>query len=88
MFHAWGSKLNKLPLFHVDIHGKKDSQDSCEIDVGTRSIKRAWGKTSLRKNLIDFFDGEGSKKLEGINFRGLPCKFNSRSPAFGGYWGK
>ena len=29
--HVWAHKFSQYPLFHVDMHGKNDSQQNCEI---------------------------------------------------------
>lgn len=36
--HHWALKSQGRPLLHVDIHGKLDRQNDCNIDVGIRSM--------------------------------------------------
>ena len=38
--HYWAIMNKELPLLHVDIHGKMDRENNCEIDVGIMSIEQ------------------------------------------------
>lgn len=71
---------------HVDIHGKLNRENDCEIDVGIRSMEVHWEGNPLFKEFKPFFENKLSNIFEGIKYRNFECKFNTR-PFLHGYWG-
>lgn len=69
--HIWANvNLNSnLPLWHIDIHGKKDRPKNRKIDVGILTTLELWAenhsktgflvdfKKSILKNLSQAFEG-------------------------------
>jgi hypothetical protein len=47
--HAWGLKHEKTPILHVDVHGKLNCKNSCEIDIGIKSMEVHWKDDPLLK---------------------------------------
>ena len=42
-----GSFAPPAPIFHVDIHGKMDSKDNLDLDIGLSSLHKRTGERSL-----------------------------------------
>lgn len=40
--HFWALKHQKAPILHVDVHGKLNRENNCEVDVGIRSMEAHW----------------------------------------------
>lgn len=40
--HKWALKNENIPILHVDIHGKLNRENNCEVDVGIRSMEVHW----------------------------------------------
>lgn len=83
--HNWASKNEGRPILHVDIHGKMNRKNNCEIDVGIRSMEAHWDGDSLVKKIRMFFIEHG-KIFEGMKFGDFECEFNT-DPYLHGYWG-
>jgi hypothetical protein len=39
LIHTFNSQQAPIPLFHLDIHGKKDRKHNMDIDIGTRALR-------------------------------------------------
>jgi hypothetical protein len=52
---------------HIDIHGKADRKDSCDIDVGIKSMEKHWKGDCLSTKIRHFFEHHG-KIFEGYKF--------------------
>ena len=85
MLHAWALKHEETPIMHVDVHGKKNREKDCHIDVGIASIRHHWGKDIILKYFDSYFQ-KLSSIFEGIKFRDFTCKFDT-NPALHGLWG-
>ena len=83
--HQWALINQGYPLFHVDIHGKMNRPNNCEIDVGIKSMEVLWEGDPLVTKIRSFFAKEGNV-FEGLKFKGFPCTFNTE-PYLHGFWG-
>jgi len=39
LIQTFNSQQAPTPLFHLDIHGKKDRKHNMDIDIGTRALR-------------------------------------------------
>jgi hypothetical protein len=53
--HAWALKHEKVPILHVDIHGKLNRKNDCEIDVGIRAMEVHWENDPLLLTFKQYF---------------------------------
>lgn len=53
--HAWALRNEGLPILHVDVHGKLNRKDDCEVDVGRESLNHHWKEDPLKKYFVPFF---------------------------------
>lgn len=83
--HNWANKNQGLPILHVDIHGKTNRHNCCEVDIGILSMKEHWKGDPLFHKIQDFFKEHGNI-FEGLKFGEFECKFNT-DPALHGLWG-
>jgi hypothetical protein len=65
--HNWATKGLGKPLLHVDIHGKMDRKNDCEIDVGIMAMEVHWYGDALIQKIKQFFEKEGDI-FKGIKF--------------------
>ncbi|KAL9655196.1 hypothetical protein ABK040_008971 [Willaertia magna] len=77
-----------IPIFHIDIHGKKNRKDERDIDVGMAPMSSLWDNSNqailLHKVFCDNLEKEMSfikKKFSGFKI-GI-----KREPYLNGYWG-
>ncbi|XP_076071578.1 uncharacterized protein LOC143042958 [Mytilus galloprovincialis] len=52
-FKIYG-KENNMPIFHIDIHGKKDRRSNMDVDAGFRAMETRWHSTKF----VDMFKEE------------------------------
>ena len=69
----------------MDIHGKMDRKENCEVDVGLRSMEAHWEGDALVKKIRVFFEKE-ENIFKGYKFGNYECCFNT-DPVLHGYWG-
>jgi hypothetical protein len=84
--HKWANINPERPLFHVDIHGKCDRENNCEVDVGICSMDVLWENDPLGHKIRVFFEQHGNIFGELKFNKGFKCKFNT-NPNLHGYWG-
>ena len=61
------------PLFHLDIHGKKDRKHNMEIDIGTRAIREDHVKDDQEtfvRPLIRTFTQKLNDVFQGLDIKG------------------
>lgn len=67
------------PLFHIDVHGKKDRSWNTDIDLGVKAIRENFDpadKDSVVKPLIETFARKLNKLFEGVVLNGFPVVCN------------
>lgn len=70
----------RKPLFHIDIHGKKDRKYNMDIDIGTKAIREDFhqrDQDTLVKSLIRQItsrinDVFSNKEIKGFRVKGNP----------------
>ena len=67
--HFWALKHSKVPILHVDVHGKLNRKNNCEVDVGIRSMEVHWENDPLINSFKPYFEGKMSKIFEGHKFK-------------------
>ena len=85
--HFWGIISQGTPLLHVDLHGKGDRDNNCEIDLGIKSMEMHWKNDSLVHQIRHFFEKEGDI-FGNLTFnKGYKCRFNPNPKSLTGFWG-
>ena len=75
-----------MPLLHVDVHGKLNRKNDCQVDVGREAINFHWKGDPIIKYFQPYFEEHLSHIFDGLQFRGMKCSFNT-DPALHGLWG-
>ncbi len=83
--HHWVLKSQGRPLLHVDIHGKLDRQNDCNIDVGIRSMEAHWDNDPLIQKIHIFFK-QNNPLFSEYKFGKFDLCFET-NPCLHGYWG-
>ena len=68
-----------MPLFHLDIHGKKDRKYNMEIDLGTRAIRDDYHKddqSGFVQSLVKIFTYKLNNVFQGTEIKGFPVICN------------
>lgn len=76
----------KSPLFHVDIHGKFDVKDRCELDVGLACMEEYWEEPELVALLRKYLSTEFNRLFKGLKIGGHDPVCNC-DPYLNGLWG-
>ena len=84
--HYWARASREQPLLHVDIHGKADRENDCDIDIGIKCMEVHWKGDNLVKEIRKFFDNFGNI-FPDLIIKGHQCKFNAHPARLSGYWG-
>jgi len=53
--HYWTNRNIEKPLLHIDVHGKLDLKNNCEIEVGIESMIIHWQNSSLPMLIKEYF---------------------------------
>lgn len=84
--HKFQHQNSKAPIFHVDIHGKYDRKEGCELDVGLACLEEFWQEDELVGLLREYFLRGFGKLFEGLKIGNFQPKCNC-DPYLNGLWG-
>lgn len=76
------------PLLHIDIHGKKDSNEKTTLDLGIECLRVKWNDEKLFcQNLTSALTENINKAFESSNKMQSLKAYCDNDPYLNGYWG-
>jgi len=84
--HKWALVNKNKPLFHIDIHGKKNRKNNADLDLGTMPMEENFWDKELWFNLTEELKKGFDKAFKGIKIRKFKPKCEC-NPSLHGLWG-
>ena len=87
--HRFISRNRASPMWHIDIHGKKDRQHDGDIDMGSEALRvyaSADEYVRFVKPMVQFLEKHLNKLFYGKMIKVYPVKVNPDAQ-LNGYWG-
>ncbi len=84
--HKWAKYNNGMPLFHIDVHGKKDAKKHVTLDLGTMPMNVKYPDQYLWNSLTTQLAAEFRKVFKGMKINGMPANIDD-DPRLHGFWG-
>lgn len=86
-FKAYGIE-NKMPIFHIDVHGKKDRKTNLDVDAGFRAMETRWESKQFVESFKEETHSAFTKVFQDPSYekRGMKYAINV-DPLLCGDWG-